>query len=364
MARKIIAEYVTDSQFQRGILLGIALLLSGLTLSFFHNQPQSVEAIACPYSSTQVRVQTSTSDPWSSHSSIMIGQSIRLGSFHNGTGRFAGDPTNSYSSNLVNVEYLLIDPTGNSQVIDPANPFLLTPTKVGTYTLIGRTRTQPNTQNYFSQTNCQDTASFTVAANTVAPITQTVLAVVYPSPSINPTPTSFPTATPTPAPTVTPSPSPANNPSITTNTQPDCISLSANPTFGGASLTVSFLGKGRDTDGIVRRMNFDFGDSQSQEIDVIGETNKDTTSSVSHTYRSPGTYYASLRVKDNSGQGNEWSSTPDSCKVKIEIQGVVLAATTTQLPKAGANTALTVFYILSFGIGIGLKLLSHKFHAV
>jgi PKD repeat protein len=144
------------------------------------------------------------------------------------------------------------------------------------------------------------------------------------------------------------------------------VSLSANPTFGGARLTVNFIGKGRDLDGIIRQMELNFGDGQHQTSDVAnGPTNQDTSMSTSYTYTQPGTYIATLRVKDNSGQGNEWSSTPESCKVKIEVQGVILAAaatttntttTATELPKSGvSDTWFLVSSVVSGGLGLLIK---------
>ncbi|MEK7166504.1 MAG: PKD domain-containing protein [Patescibacteria group bacterium] len=134
---------------------------------------------------------------------------------------------------------------------------------------------------------------------------------------------------------------------VTTNTQPECVSLSANPTTGGATLPVSLMGKGRDLDGIIKRMEFNFGDGDSQVVDIDnGETNRDTLRTISHTYKKTGTYVASIRVKDNSGQENEWSATPESCKVKIDVQGTVLGTNpvqplvtqkVTELPKSGIS---------------------------
>lgn len=166
-------------------------------------------------------------------------------------------------------------------------------------------------------------------------------------------------------PTPTPIPSPASSPIsvVTTNTIPECVSLSGTPTVGGARLNVNFSGKGRDADGIIRRMEYNFGDGETKAVDIGNSgTNQDTLSSLSHTYKNPGTYNATLRVKDNSGQANEWSSIPESCKVKIEVQGNVLADTQSTsaltttvaapavLPKAGVSEWLTISYFLS-GIG-------------
>ncbi len=174
-----------------------------------------------------------------------------------------------------------------------------------------------------------------------------------------------------PTPTPAPSPIPSQAPQVTTNTIPECVSLSASPTIGGARLNVSFTGKGRDPDGIIRRMDLNFGDGETKTVDIPNAgTNQDTLSVITHTYRSPGTFNATLRVKDNSGQANEWSTIPESCKVKIEAQGNVLAGAQTTgipttpttlsvsptiLPKAGVSEWLTVSYFISGFGGMMIK---------
>ena len=125
------------------------------------------------------------------------------------------------------------------------------------------------------------------------------------------------------------------------------------------------IGKGRDSDGIIRRIEFNFGDNTSQNVDITnGETNRDTISSVTHTYNYSGEYTASVRVKDNSGQNNEWSSVPESCKVRISVQGQVLGTTSytppTSLPKSGISEWLTVGFAAFTSIGTGLKFWSKK----
>ncbi|KKR88383.1 MAG: hypothetical protein UU37_C0004G0001, partial [Candidatus Gottesmanbacteria bacterium GW2011_GWA2_41_12] len=50
--------------------------------------------------------------------------------------------------------------------------------------------------------------------------------------------------------------------------------------------------------------------------------------SVTHTFTTPGNYWVSCQVRDNNG---EWSSTPDSCKVQIQVTNAA-GATTTPVP--------------------------------
>ncbi len=196
-----------------------------------------------------------------------------------------------------------------------------------------------------------------------------------PSPSVKPTPTPKPTASPTPSPSASPSPSPSASPSPSispspsptptpgVNVQPECVSLSGSPTLGGAQLNVAFTGKGRDMDGIIKEMHFNFGDGASDSRSVEGETNKDTEVTLSHVYKNPGIYTASLRVKDNSGQDNEWSNTPESCKVTIKVEGEVMAAETAPtspppakvMPATGGSELVTLAYLASGGLGLWLR---------
>lgn len=139
-------------------------------------------------------------------------------------------------------------------------------------------------------------------------LTPTVTPSGTPGPSLTPTPT-----TPVSLPTVTQTPSPTQKP----NELPNCTGLSASPTSGTAPLTVSFTGTGTDRDGKIISFEFTFGDGESQTKEIDKILAKGTESvTVSYTFAKAGSFWASLRVKDNNG---DWSGTPDSCKVKIEV---------------------------------------------
>ena len=168
-----------------------------------------------------------------------------------------------------------------------------------------------------------------------------------------PTPTPTPTVTPTPTPTVTstvtltPTPTPTSSP----NEEPECLGLSASPTKGGAVLTVNFTGSGSDSDGKIMAFEFNFGDGQSQVIEK--DAGGSGSQSVSHPFGNAGIFNASLRVRDNNG---EWSETGDNCKVKIEVEGEVLAAqAVSSQPKTGVATYLTLGLGLSGLGGAALK---------
>jgi hypothetical protein len=343
-----------------------------ITVTQAQTQVQT-QTVNCPYTSTQVRVQKNSSDPWNSSSLVAVGQSISIGGFHNATGRFAGDPVNPYNPNTQNVEFLVIDPSGASRTLSGSYPVSFTPTMQGTYTVIGRTKIAGQ-NSFYTESSCNDAAAFTVSATQVTNPTPTPTVNLQPSSSPNPTvsPNPTPTALPTASPQVSvspqASPTPTSSPvvSATTNIAPFCLSLIANPAQGGATLTTGLLGKGRDSDGIIKRMEFDFGDGQQQGVDTNGETNRESMVLVSHTYQNPGVYYATLRVKDNSGQSNEWSPAVEGCKVKIEVQGQILGASTqtTQLPKAGVTEVVTVGSLFAGIGGVGLQIFSRKLRQV
>ena len=100
---------------------------------------------SCNYSSTQARVQRNLSDPWDTSKTINLGNQIRVGGFHDGTGLLAND---------INLNVSGIGNVGNGSFI--------TPSTSGTYTLTVTTSGQ-------SGSACQDTASFTVQAAACVP---------------------------------------------------------------------------------------------------------------------------------------------------------------------------------------------------
>lgn len=162
------------------------------------------------------------------------------------------------------------------------------------------------------------------------------------------TPTPTPTLTPTPTPTPTATPTPTSKP----NDLPECSGFSASPSEGGAVLNVSFTGSGSDRDGKITAFEFIFGDGQQKLVE--GDFGGSASQSVSHPYGNPGSYQASLRVRDNNGDFNEAG---ESCKTTIEVTGEVLAAEAPPVqPKTGTATWLTLGLILSGLGGLVIKL--------
>lgn len=143
-----------------------------------------------------------------------------------------------------------------------------------------------------------------------------------------PTPTPSPTVTPTvtPSPTATPTPIPDDD-------KPRCVGLSASPTEGSAPLTVRFTGSGFDKNGPILEYEFDFGDASGNQSQVW----RQKESEAAHRYENPGSYIASLKVKD---QGGTWRDGNDDCKVTITVKSTPKVLSTSiadELPTAGAS---------------------------
>jgi hypothetical protein len=85
---------------------------------------ETASLATCPYNSIQSRVQPNDQTPWNHVLSITLGQSIKVGSFYNGTGLPTGCCTT-------------ITVTGpNGYLANPANLTLLALPYVGTYTVL------------------------------------------------------------------------------------------------------------------------------------------------------------------------------------------------------------------------------------
>jgi hypothetical protein len=152
-----------------------------------------------------------------------------------------------------------------------------------------------------------------------------------------PTPTTTPTLTPTVTPTTTVTPTVTPTPTITPtphhhdDDESRCVGLSASPTEGTAPLTVKFTGSGYDKNGDIKEYEFDFGDASDWQPQVW----KTTDSEAGHRYMNPGTFTASLKVKD---QDDQWRNGNDDCKkeIKVTSKPQVLAASAPKgLPETG-----------------------------
>ena len=89
---------------------------------------------------------------------------------------------------------------------------------------------------------------------------------------------------------------------------------SATPDNGPAPLTVQFNGTGTDPDGTIVRYEWDFDNDGTYDWSSI------SSAATTHTYATPGTYVAALRVTDNSGNtGVDYVLIEVGLQVSLEI---------------------------------------------
>lgn len=117
------------------------------------------------------------------------------------------------------------------------------------------------------------------------------------------------------------------------NISPSCTQLLISPTaIGSAPFSATLEASGTDTDGLISKATFNFGDGQTQ--DVSEEDNIDTTatSEVLHTYQTIGTYIASATFTDDEG------GVGASCTQTITVTD---AATLSLTPTASPTATFT-----------------------
>ena len=133
------------------LFLKVAEAAAAGVLAFAPIRPASaIQAITeqntqCPYGSTQARLQKDFLDPWAQSKTIKIGESIRVGGFHDETGQFAND-----------IYPVIIGPVNNFYLL---NGEIVTPTLSGHYDLIISTGYRGESPA------CEGSASFEVQAN-------------------------------------------------------------------------------------------------------------------------------------------------------------------------------------------------------
>ncbi|MBP9719339.1 MAG: PKD domain-containing protein [Candidatus Levybacteria bacterium] len=147
-------------------------------------------------------------------------------------------------------------------------------------------------------------------------------------------------------PTTTPNPTTQPGPS-TANVAPTCTSLTLDRTPSGAApFAVTFTANGRDTDGTISKVTFNFGDGPVQDVTQSGGIGTNTVSvPLAHTYNNAGTFQASAILTDN--QGGISSST---CTQTITVTakpassggGAVGGATTAPQTPAATATPIPV----------------------
>ncbi len=95
---------------------------------------------SCPYSSTQVRVHQTSTDPWMEDLNLICGQQFIVGSFHDNTGQFAND-----------TDIQVVGP--NINITGAPNGAIFQTQAQGTYTIYVKTKI-PGTNDYFSEPEC------------------------------------------------------------------------------------------------------------------------------------------------------------------------------------------------------------------
>lgn len=119
------------------------------------------------------------------------------------------------------------------------------------------------------------------------------------------------TTTPTPGPTSTPGPTTANQ-------LPICDNLNVDRTTSGTTpFSIAFTANGRDSDGTIRKVSFNFGDGPVQDVTQAGGIGTNSVSvQIAHTYANPGTFQASAILTDNN---NAVSTASSSCTQTITV---------------------------------------------
>lgn len=137
------------------------------------------------------------------------------------------------------------------------------------------------------------------------------------TPTTSTSPTQQPTVAATPGPTVA-------------NAAPTCTSLNLDRTPSGpAPLALTFTANGRDANGTISKVTFNFGDGPVQDITQSGGIGTNSVSvPVAHTYNNPGTFQASAVITDNQG-----SISGNTC-----TQTITVTAKAAPPPATGGNT--------------------------
>lgn len=120
-----------------------------------------------------------------------------------------------------------------------------------------------------------------------------------------------PAATPTPTPTPTPGAS-------ITNKSPICDTLNVDKTPSGtAPFSINFTANGRDLDGTIKKVTFDFGDGPVQDVTQAGGIGTNSVSvQVAHAYKNAGTFKAKATLTDNN---DAVSQQADACTQTITV---------------------------------------------
>lgn len=152
-------------------------------------------------------------------------------------------------------------------------------------------------------------AAITIGGATVTTIT----------PGTTITPTTPPTTSLAPTATTAPTPTPVGSASGTTtaNQPPVCTALNLDRAVSGtAPYSVTFTAVGKDTDGTIGQVSFNFGDGPVTNVTTGGGIGTNTTNTqIAHTYNNPGTYNAYTILTDSNGAVSDFNT----CKTTITV---------------------------------------------
>lgn len=196
---------------------------------------------------------------------------------------------------------------------------------------------------------------FTAAGSTPAKVAITDEACTNgnatPSPSLTVNDSGNPTATPTTAVAATAIPTVAATPTTAaTNVAPSCTTLTASPSASGtAPFSLTLSGTGNDSDGLVAKATFNFGDGTVQDV-TTGMNLASVTTELSHTYTSGGNFSSSLVFTDNSG------GISNSCSQLVTITGGTDSATMTPTSGIAATDTPTSTPTIAASGSVGMSL--------
>lgn len=210
---------------------------------------------------------------------------------------------------------------------DPAKAITIK-TKIATLQLKAIAMTTPTGSNITFDTTSDnatqvlsianaDGTSENVLLSAAASATITVTSATTVTPTSTPTLTPIPTRTSASAPTATPTSGVGGLPS--SSLAPACSSLTVNGlTNGTAPYPLTFTATGSDSDGTIRKISFNFGDSIEDLTGGGGIGTSSVSAQIPHTYTTPGIYTAYAILTDNN---NNLSAQQDNCTKTITISG-------------------------------------------
>lgn len=143
--------------------------------------------------------------------------------------------------------------------------------------------------------------------------------------------------------TPTPTPQPGAAAPGAANPPPVCDSLNVDRTASGnVPFSLNFTANGRDTNGTISKVSFNFGDGPIQDVTSGGSIGSSSVSvQTFHTYHNAGTFTASAMFTDNNGATNSPTSCTQTVTVKTAAGVIVTGAPGAGLPGATISAGLT-----------------------